>query len=256
MTVYFIGQKGVKNSLIKIGVTCDLVDRRVASLQTGNHEELEVVATIDGGKETEAYLHESLSAYRIRGECFERSQEVDEAIERAIAIGAAALPLDDPGVDGAPLEPTADAAMAKSICRKITSRVLDGYPMEPKVSWLFNRLRKACPLLTRARIRSLYMGEARRVDYYEMAALIALRDRFDRHCEDRSDLVCIPIITRCLSDVGEPLSAEQQQKVDAHVLECVERLRQDRDEWGFSRLSDFQGWNSPERPRSQIVGKG
>lgn len=71
--LYFI-QSGY--GCIKIGISAD-VDKRMATMQTGNEKRLHVVAKVLFPSRTEAYaleqeLHQSLKKYRTRGEWFNR----------------------------------------------------------------------------------------------------------------------------------------------------------------------------------------
>ena len=61
--VYFIRTVGLP--FVKIGQTTDLV-QRLASIQTGNHEEVRVMGTIPGGIAEERALHARFDALRIR----------------------------------------------------------------------------------------------------------------------------------------------------------------------------------------------
>lgn len=72
MNIYLIraGSKGA----IKIGVAKD-VDKRIDQLQTGNHQELELIYSCDLGSEKKAFniesqLHSIYKHHNIRGEWF------------------------------------------------------------------------------------------------------------------------------------------------------------------------------------------
>lgn len=64
--VYFI-QAG--KGAVKIGVAADPF-KRLAELQTGNHEPLRIVATLEGDVEHESSFHARFSRHRLRGEWF------------------------------------------------------------------------------------------------------------------------------------------------------------------------------------------
>jgi len=72
--VYFIQIAGKLDSPIKIGFSTEggLEDRLLA-LQTGNPYRLRILATMPGGQEVEARLHESFEHVRMMGEWFEAS---------------------------------------------------------------------------------------------------------------------------------------------------------------------------------------
>lgn len=233
MTVYFITEKGRTDGPVKIGVTADLT-KRLNGLQTGHHRELQVIATLEGGRETEAYLHEMLARWRIRGEWYSRTAEVEEAIERAKLTGRASLPLSDPGLATRVFTPNQDVAQAKRLCREITDRVMPDRAVPERTAWLARKLQKSCPAMTERRIKTLYFGEAKRVDYSEMMALIDLRDRLHQHCTDRSLTVTAPIIVRLMSELGTPLSPQSEEIIDRHIRLCADRLQADRAEWGFN----------------------
>lgn len=233
MTVYFVTEKGTSSGPVKIGVTIEL-EKRLSSLQTGHHQELEVIASLEGGRETEAYLHESLAAHRIRGEWFTRSPEVEAAIERARTTGASALPLNDPGL---PVRKTfsvsQDVEKAQALCRDLIGQVVPRESSENQTAWLARKLRRSCPSITARRVKTFLYAEARRIDHFEMMALIDLRDQLNRHCEDRSQIITIPIISNLMAEIGTPFNPDQQAITDRYLNECVERLRADRLDWGF-----------------------
>lgn len=71
--IYFI--RGTISGSIKIGYTGKDPGRRLAQLQTGSPERLELLGSIPGGLEDEARLHARFAAYRLRadGEWFSPS---------------------------------------------------------------------------------------------------------------------------------------------------------------------------------------
>jgi len=75
--VYIIGAVG--GSTVKIGRGHPI--RRLHGIQVGNPEELQVLArqrvSLDDAKRIEARIHAGLGAFRLRGEWFRRSEEVD-----------------------------------------------------------------------------------------------------------------------------------------------------------------------------------
>lgn len=72
-TVYFV-QAG-KEGPIKIGVARD-VQQRIGSLQTANHEKLSLIATVDGGRDTEEKLHRHFAGHRLQGEWFKPAADL------------------------------------------------------------------------------------------------------------------------------------------------------------------------------------
>ena len=70
--IYFL-QSGDWNGPVKIGYTADLktLAERVATLQTGNPEQLRVIGLCEGDREIEGFIHGHAPAeHRIRGEWF------------------------------------------------------------------------------------------------------------------------------------------------------------------------------------------
>jgi hypothetical protein len=80
--VYFI-QSG-DGGQIKVGTTDDL-PYRLRLLQSGNPEELTVLATLPGGRREEAQLHRALLLHRRRGEWFVPAPELLQAVVLAKA---------------------------------------------------------------------------------------------------------------------------------------------------------------------------
>jgi hypothetical protein len=76
--VYFV--RAGATGPIKIGRSNN-VDGRVSTLQTGNHEPLQVIAKIPGGQAVEAMLHTALEPHALRGEWFKAAPEVLRLID-------------------------------------------------------------------------------------------------------------------------------------------------------------------------------
>jgi Meiotically Up-regulated Gene 113 (MUG113) protein len=66
--VYLIGSPD--HGHVKIGIAKD-VERRLATLQTGNHHTLQVLATMPGGLRLERLLHSYFADRHTRGEWYE-----------------------------------------------------------------------------------------------------------------------------------------------------------------------------------------
>lgn len=75
--VYFLEA----DNLIKIGVTGN-VKSRVSSLQTGCPSEVKLIKTVRGGPATEKRIHARFNHLRVRGEWFEKTEELISYIER------------------------------------------------------------------------------------------------------------------------------------------------------------------------------
>lgn len=84
MTVVYFVQAGGPGGSIKIGIARNMRER-MSSLQTGCPDMLAVLATMPGGAGEERFLHDVLSAHRIRGEWFRPAPAVLSAVELARA---------------------------------------------------------------------------------------------------------------------------------------------------------------------------
>lgn len=80
--IYFIRTRHA----VKIGYTASAAEARLATLQTGNHEDLTLVATCEGSVEDEAAIHDELSAYWMRGEWFHLSMPVRRLIRQKTGV--------------------------------------------------------------------------------------------------------------------------------------------------------------------------
>lgn len=92
MTVYFVQQQGTPDGLIKIGYS-DNVDKRATAIQTNAAAPVKVIATIDGGKETERLIHSKLEASRFYGEWFKPTDDVLALISDIKSVSAAVKPI-------------------------------------------------------------------------------------------------------------------------------------------------------------------
>jgi predicted nucleic acid-binding Zn ribbon protein len=82
--VYFIGEE--PDGPVKIGVAND-PEARVGLLQIGNPRTLTLLAASRGGIRYERELHERFSAWRLRGEWFDRHAEgLQEVITEALHL--------------------------------------------------------------------------------------------------------------------------------------------------------------------------
>lgn len=74
--VYFI--RSVESNRIKIGYTNGSVSKRLATLQTGCPEPLELLHfTEEAGPYEEAKIHRRFKDYRVRGEWFSMNDEIE-----------------------------------------------------------------------------------------------------------------------------------------------------------------------------------
>lgn len=72
--IYFLQERAT--CAIKIGFTDDHPDIRRKQLQTGNSDELVLLAAIDGDKDDETEFHQRFKAAHIRGEWFRPEPEL------------------------------------------------------------------------------------------------------------------------------------------------------------------------------------
>lgn len=91
MTVYFIRRKGDPQGLIKIGVSTNL-GRRLYAMQTANPEGFDVLCSVHGGKELEAYFHERFSDDRVAREWFKPSPDLIKMASDIKRVGVHAIP--------------------------------------------------------------------------------------------------------------------------------------------------------------------
>jgi hypothetical protein len=78
VTVYF-AQTRIDNTKVKIGFTSDLETRRI-NMSVSVPGGVVILATLEGGKESEEYLHDKFAEYRFSGEWFEFSDPIREFV--------------------------------------------------------------------------------------------------------------------------------------------------------------------------------
>lgn len=81
--IYFI--RGKQSGLVKIGYTGGDGQSRLAQLQTGSPEELELVATVDGGLDVEKRYHDMFATSRTRGEWFKPTWQLRQLLHWYVA---------------------------------------------------------------------------------------------------------------------------------------------------------------------------
>lgn len=77
--IYFIRAK--QSGRVKIGYTGGDGASRLAQLQTGSPEQLELLATIDGGLDVEKRFHELFDKCRVHGEWFQPTWQFRQALQ-------------------------------------------------------------------------------------------------------------------------------------------------------------------------------
>lgn len=98
--VYFV--RSAQQNAVKVGIARD-VRARIAGLQTGNPNRLELVGAIPGGRHAELFLHRLLGEKRLVGEWF----EIDDAVNVVLSL---VPPFQD-------TPPAVEAALARSDAR-------------------------------------------------------------------------------------------------------------------------------------------
>lgn len=93
MTVYFVSPR-LDPSTVKIGVTRNLSKRQIA-LSGGVPGGVVVLATLPGGQDVEAFLHEKFAAHRLNGEWFSRSDEIRDFINDILNGKKGLIPFED-----------------------------------------------------------------------------------------------------------------------------------------------------------------
>jgi hypothetical protein len=93
MTVYFASAK-FDPSTVKIGVTSNL-NKRQGALSGGIPGGIVILATLPGGQDVEAFLHDKFEVHRLNGEWFTFSEEIKDFV-RSVKNGKAGLiPFED-----------------------------------------------------------------------------------------------------------------------------------------------------------------
>lgn len=82
--IYFL--LAPKAKAVKIGYSKD-VDSRIRTLQTGNHETLQLLGTIEGTMQLERLIHDELKRYRVIGEWFDFKRPIRAFVETCISTG-------------------------------------------------------------------------------------------------------------------------------------------------------------------------
>lgn len=77
--IYFI--QGEKGGPIKIGYTENWIKSRLASLQVGSPQKLEIICLVQGNKAMEKRIHNTFVSSRLQGEWFSPDMKVLDYIE-------------------------------------------------------------------------------------------------------------------------------------------------------------------------------
>lgn len=226
MTVYFVTEKGNPSGPVKIGVTADLATR-LSGLQTAAHVELEIVASIRGGREVESYFHEALEAYRIRGEWFDRSPEVESTIRRVALFGETCLPFRPDRFPRAEHNTSPDIEAAKRLSREIGLLLCPDAEVGERLKAISRRMARHGISVSNRRMRAIYFGEARRIDHLEMTALKQLKAEIEEVRDANILRRITPIAAALFEKCGSPFTPHQKAVLN-RLLEKANRPGIDR----------------------------
>lgn len=173
MTIYFAEQH--ENGLIKIGYSTRPEQRRT-SIQSSASAPVRIVATIDGGKETEQLIHHQLAESRHFGEWFKPTKQVLDFIESVKGVGFDGKPIkrdkDGSFVNEAAIE---DLRIASELVTLAVGPVWSG---ETKTSALESRLlpklRQINPAWTMRKLRTIQYGESTNIQLWVVRDLLAV----------------------------------------------------------------------------------
>lgn len=172
MTVYFVCAVD-RPEMVKVGYTTEL-PARLQHISAEFENGIELLATCDGGIETERAFHAMLAESRGEGEWFKRTERLDEIIEtfksnvsgkriwsRLRAVAA---------MGTSPID--ADKQIAFDLLQQLMSR-FGAVHFGIAQGKAFDELHSINPLWTRRRVRAIWEKKTRRIDLFEIRDLEA-----------------------------------------------------------------------------------
>jgi hypothetical protein len=178
VTVYFVCPAG-NPGMVKIGHTIDL-ERRLTALAGAHDGGIELLAQCEGSAETEAAFHGMFIADRVEGEWFARSPLLTSVIDKFShqvtgrrVFGPRRPVLVDDGKS--PLD--VDRSIAKRLLTDLLSAERAGTSLAAAHERAFQKLYDVNGLWTRRRIRAIWDGETKRIDFYEIRDLAAATNK-------------------------------------------------------------------------------
>ncbi|QNP81005.1 GIY-YIG nuclease family protein [Agrobacterium tumefaciens] len=174
MTVYFMQQE-TGDGLVKIGYSDDVARRRV-TIQGAAAVPVRIVATLDGGKETEALIHQQLSGSRHFGEWFKPTDEVLSLIESVKSFSATVKPVvkdkDGSFVNERAIE---DLRIACELLVAALGPVMPGESRFTKMeNELLPKLRAINPAWTSRKLRGIHSKETTNIQLWVVRDLLAV----------------------------------------------------------------------------------
>lgn len=179
MTVYFLQRNKDPDGLIKIGTSTDL-ETRFANIGTYTPDGFVVLGTLQGGGETEGFIHDQLASSRHSKEWFRPTREVFEVIERSKRIGHGSMPFADPDRKGNPKSSKAaksaceDANIAAELLIEAMGPILGRDTKGAAMERLYRKLHRHNNEWTRRRVRAIFDMEAARIDYWVIRNLTTI----------------------------------------------------------------------------------
>lgn len=175
MTVYFVQQQDTPDGLIKIGYS-DNVPKRTTAIQTNAAAPVKVIATIDGGKETERLIHSKLEASRHFGEWFKPTGEVLALIDDIKNVSAPTKPIsadkDGSFVNEAAIE---DLRIAGELMAVALGPISPGETRSTVMETrLFPKLKALNPAWTLRKLKSIQARESTNIQLWVVRDLIAV----------------------------------------------------------------------------------
>lgn len=169
MTVYFITRKD-RQDMVKIGYSENL-QVRLFAIATSFPEGIELLATVDGGREVEKAFHKAFERCRVEGEWFKRTREIDLVI-RDLGITA----------DFTQTVFTPKTSLKESgsendqdIARDLLIRIMHASPsitVSQSLANAYDLLSATNPKWTRRRVRAIWERVANRIDHFEVRNLL------------------------------------------------------------------------------------
>ncbi|MBZ9600719.1 GIY-YIG nuclease family protein [Phyllobacterium chamaecytisi] len=163
MTVYF----AKANNLVKIGHAED-VQRRLAALAASFIDGIELVAQCDGGKDVEAAFHAMFSDSKVEGEWFANSPLMEATISKlAHNVGERRFFGGQPKL----IVRCVEANLAKALINNLFEAGL--WSVSKNLEAVYHKLAALNPEWSRRRVRSIWNGETRNINFSEVVDLAA-----------------------------------------------------------------------------------
>lgn len=175
MTIYFASPVD-DPTLIKIGFS-DNIAKRLKHLAGSFEKGIKLLATCEGGRDTELVLHNLFKDFRTEGEWFRSNSGLQALIDlRSQVNGEPVEPLIfNRRPDGSSSNAQSDCELAHGLLG-VLLKASDELSIARSLEEVFKSLHEANPVWTRRRVRSIWNKEALRIDHYEICDLRALAE--------------------------------------------------------------------------------